>query len=193
MTGDFCSTPQCTCAIVLKSSGRPTISMVASARSNRFGLRIGHWRHRGICARPLRAAECSLMSGSIKSIGWRVSSRVSWPMRAEAVLGEEVETACLIEWSFDGGRGSTYVDWRARPERKITTFISREGRSIEVNHEHRYIKLEGQILGPWADDEYESMLRDFMSRYYERHSPNDRTSVRALSLILAIYILNLDL
>jgi predicted dehydrogenase len=109
------------------------------------------------------------------------------PMHAEAVLGEEVETACLIQWSFDGGRGSTHLNWRARPERKITTFISREGRSIEVNHEYRCIKLDGQILGPWADDEYESVLRDFISRYYGRRSPNDRTSVRALSLIYDVY------
>jgi predicted dehydrogenase len=109
------------------------------------------------------------------------------PMHAEAVLGEEVETACLIQWSFDGGRGSTHLNWRARPERKITTFISREGRSIEVNHEYRCIKLDGQILGPWADDEYEGVLRDFISRYYGRRSPNDRTSVRALSLIYDVY------
>jgi predicted dehydrogenase len=109
------------------------------------------------------------------------------PMRAHAVLGEEVETACSIEWSFDGGRGSTQVDWRARPERKITNFITREGKPIEVNHEHRCIKIDGQILGPWADDEYEGVLRDFMSQYYARHSPNDRAPVRVLCLIRDVY------
>jgi predicted dehydrogenase len=136
------------------------------------------------------ASSCGgvLLDVGINQIDW-VARLVAGlrPMRAQAVLGEEVETACLIQWSFDGGRGSTHVDWRARPERKITTFISREGHSIEVNHEHRYVKLDGQILGPWADDEYEGVLRDFMSRYYARHSPNDRAPVRVLSLIRDVY------
>jgi predicted dehydrogenase len=129
-----------------------------------------------------------LLDVGINQIDW-VASLVAGlrPVHAEAVLGEEVETACLIQWSFDGGRGSSHVDWRARPERKITTLISHEGRSIEVNHEYRYIKLDGHILGPWADDEYEGVLRDFIARYYGRHSPNDRTSVRALSLISDVY------
>jgi predicted dehydrogenase len=136
------------------------------------------------------ASSCGgvLLDVGINQIDW-VARLVAGlrPMRAQAVLGEEVETACLIQWSFDGGRGSTHVDWRARPERKITTFISREGHSIEVNHEHRCVKLDGRILGPWADDEYEGVLRDFMSRYYGRHSPNDRAPVRVLSLIRDVY------
>jgi predicted dehydrogenase len=139
----------------------------------------------------LRAASSRggvLLDVGINQIDW-VARLVAGlrPTRAQAVLGEEVETECLIQWSFDGGRGSTHVDWRARPERKITTFISREGRAIEVNHEHRCVKLDGRILGPWADDEYEGVLRDFMSRYYASHLPNDRTPLRALSLILDVY------
>jgi predicted dehydrogenase len=139
----------------------------------------------------LRAASSRggvLLDVGINQIDW-VARLVAGlrPMHAEAVLGEEVETACLIWWSFDGGRGSTHLDWRARPERKITTFISRDGRTIEVNHEHRCIKIDGQILGPWADDEYEGVLRDFMSRYYARDSPNDRTPVRTLSLVRDVY------
>jgi predicted dehydrogenase len=139
----------------------------------------------------LRAASSRggvLLDVGINQIDW-VARLVAGlrPMHAEAVLGEEVETACLIRWSFDGGRGSTHVDWRARPERKITTFISRDDRSIEVNHEHRCVKIDGQILGPWADDEYEGVLRDFMSRYYAKHSPNDRTPVRTLSLVRDVY------
>jgi predicted dehydrogenase len=129
-----------------------------------------------------------LLDVGINQIDW-VAPLVAGlrPMRAEAVLGEEVETACLIEWSFDGGNGSTNLDWRAQSELKVTTFISREGRSVEVNHDHRCVKLDGQILGPWADDEYEGVLRDFVSRYYERHWPNDRTPVRNLSLIQDVY------
>jgi predicted dehydrogenase len=139
----------------------------------------------------LRAASSRggvLLDVGINQIDW-VARLVAGlrPMRAQAVLGGEVETACLIQWSFDGGHGSTHVDWRARPERKITTFISRDGRSIEVNHEHRCLKLDGQILGPWGDDEYEGVLRDFISRFYARHAPNDRTPVRALSLIRDVY------
>jgi predicted dehydrogenase len=139
----------------------------------------------------LRAASSRggvLLDVGINQIDW-VAPLVTGlrPMRARAVLGEEVETACSVNWSFDGGRGSTHLDWRARPERKSTIFTSREGRSIEVNHEHRCVKFDGRILGPWLDDEYEGVVREFMSRYYERRSPNDRTPVRNLSLIRDVY------
>lgn len=132
-----------------------------------------------------------LLDVGINQLDW-LQSRVG-PLRPESArarLGATgVELEFEAEWSFPGGRGSSALSWRGDPETKVTRLETDAGAILELDHSDHRVVHDGRPLGPWRNDEYAGVLRDFLSA---RADPAARPAANApemLHLLRAAYAL----
>jgi len=113
---------------------------------------------------PARAGGGVLLDVGTNQIDW-ISPFVG-PLEVATVEGEAVkgglEEECLVHWQFPGGTGSLELSWRGAPQHRRSWLSTEDGRAFELDHDRRIAVHNGRIHGPWNNDEYEGVLREFL-------------------------------
>lgn len=106
---------------------------------------------------------------------------------ARAAWDGEVEHECDVEWSFDGGSGSTRLSWRGSPEERRSVVETRSGARFELLHDRNAVLHDGALHGPWRNDEYACVLREFARAVHDPASAPPSDAATLLALLERVY------
>jgi len=137
------------------------------------------------------AAECGggvLLDVGVNHLDW-IARHLPPLTVASASAGGigEVEHECSVEWSFDGGEGRTRLSWRGSPERRQSVVATRSGARFELLHAENAVRQDGVLHGPWRNDEYAGVLREFVHAIAEPASADPAPAIATLALIERVY------
>ncbi|MGZ5443434.1 MAG: Gfo/Idh/MocA family protein [Thermoanaerobaculia bacterium] len=79
-----------------------------------------------------------------------------------AEIAPAVERECEISWTFAGGTGRSHFSWRGSPEHRRADIRTMSGSRFELHHDTNSVVHDGRAHGPWRNDEYARVLREFV-------------------------------
>lgn len=132
-----------------------------------------------------------LLDVGINQIDWMLSLLADLTPVSATARGYEgtVEQECSVEWLFDGGSGRSDLSWRGLPQRRHTHIRMANGRTFHMDHDAGNVLDNGIQYGPWPDDEYAGVLREFLAVRNGKCGIQRFRTIEALKLIQEIYAL----
>jgi predicted dehydrogenase len=129
-----------------------------------------------------------LLDVGINHIDW-IGAHVP-PLQISDAAAEwdgDVEHDCHVQWTFDGGAGTTRISWRGSPEERRSVVETGDGARYELLHDHNALIRGSRMHGPWRNDEYESVLRDFSRCLLDPSTHRPASPLPTLTLIDRVY------
>jgi predicted dehydrogenase len=106
---------------------------------------------------------------------------------ASAAIEQEVELDCAVSWSFGAGTGTTRLSWRGEPEQRRSRVATLGGPEFELLHDRRCLRYDGNVYGPWDDDEYVAVLQELVAHLRAPDTARAWRAVSDLELIGRVY------
>lgn len=130
-----------------------------------------------------------LLDVGVNHVDW-ISAHVSGlePVEVELVFGERrVEVECSVLWRHSRGEGRMQLSWSARSPRRLTTIELEGGERVVVDHVAHTIRRNGAVEGPWPNEEYLGVLREFLAIRARQVGHAETAPLAALSVLRRAY------
>jgi predicted dehydrogenase len=130
-----------------------------------------------------------LLDVGINQLDWILPFVAPLSVAAAALTLDEqgVDVECAVTWSSGPGRSSTELSWRAFPEDRRTEIRTAGGARFTLDHTVHCAWQDGRLRGPWRNDEYGSVLRDFAIQVRDPAARAPSDAPRLLELLREVY------
>lgn len=138
---------------------------------------------------PRRSGGGVLLDVGINQVDWLLPIVGSLAVESATALPDRtpVELDCRVRWTFPTGRGEADYSWREHRQRKATRLITEAGETFELDHAEHSVVHDGRRHGPWRNEEYADVLREFLACARGTARPQPPTAPEVLRLLREAY------